>query len=99
MAGRTCRRSAAIYLGGENDVRGFDFYTISPFVAIPNQTTTTVTYFDPRRLDQNGRPIAALALAVPTLEYVPSRPGGDLQAIMNVDYRIPDCRACDPGLL
>ena len=23
------------YLGGENDVRGFDFYTISPFVAIP----------------------------------------------------------------
>jgi len=28
-------------------------------------------------------------LGVPTLEYVPSRPGGDLQAIMNVDYRIP----------
>ncbi len=76
------------YLGGENDVRGFDFYTISPFVAIPNSTTTTVTYFDPRRLDQNGRPIQ-LALAVPTLAYVPSRPGGDTQAIMNVDYRIP----------
>jgi len=76
------------YLGGENDVRGFNFYTISPFVAIPNATTTTVTYFDPRRLDQNGRPIQ-LAFAVPTLEYVPSRPGGDTQAIMNVDYRIP----------
>jgi outer membrane protein insertion porin family len=76
------------YLGGENDVRGFDFYTISPFVAIPNSTTTAVTYFDPRRLDQNGRPIE-LSLSVPTVEYVPSRPGGDLQAIMNVDYRIP----------
>ena len=76
------------YLGGENDVRGYDFYTISPFVAIPNQTTTTVTYFDPRRLDQNGRPIQ-LALAVPTLEFVPSRPGGDTQAIFNADYRIP----------
>jgi len=76
------------YLGGENDVRGFDFYTISPFVAIPNQTTIPVTYFDPRRLDQNGRPLQ-VSLGVPTLEYVPSRPGGDLQAIMNVDYRIP----------
>ena len=76
------------YLGGENDVRGFDFYTISPFVAIPNQTTTNVTYFDPRRLDQNGRPLQ-VNLAVPTLEYVPSRPGGDLQALFNLDYRIP----------
>ncbi len=28
------------YLGGEQDVRGYDFYTISPFVVIPFSTTT-----------------------------------------------------------
>ena len=76
------------YAGGENDVRGFDFYTISPFVFIPFSTTTTITYVDPRRLNAQGQP-TAVSLPVNVLEFIPTRPGGDLEAVSNIEYRIP----------
>ena len=76
------------YLGGENDVRGFYIYTISPFVVLPFQTTTPVTYLDPTRVNQLGQP-SAVSLSVPTLEFIPTRPGGDLKAVSNIEYRIP----------
>jgi outer membrane protein insertion porin family len=76
------------YLGGENDVRGFDFYTISPFVAIPSQSTTSVTYFDPTRLGPTGSP-TPVALTVPIVTFLPTRPGGDFQGVTNLEYRIP----------
>jgi outer membrane protein insertion porin family len=76
------------YLGGENDVRGFDFYTISPFVAIPSSSTTTVTYFDPTRLGPGGNP-TQVALNVPIVTFLPTRPGGDFQGVGNFEYRIP----------
>ena len=76
------------YLGGENDVRGFDFYTISPFVAIPSASTTTVTYFDPTRLGPGGNPIPVV-LNVPIVTFLPTRPGGDFQGVGNFEYRIP----------
>ena len=71
------------YAGGEQDVRGFDFYTISPFVFIPYSTATAVQYNDPRA---GG---SLVQLPVNVLEFVPIRPGGDAQAISNVEYRIP----------
>ncbi|MGH9745687.1 MAG: outer membrane protein assembly factor BamA [Candidatus Acidiferrales bacterium] len=76
------------YLGGENDVRGFDFYTISPFVAIPSSSSTTVTYFDPTRLGPGGNPLQ-VALNVPIVTFLPTRPGGDFQGVGNFEYRIP----------
>ena len=76
------------YAGGEQDVRGFDFYTISPFVFIPFSTTTTVTYVDPRQLNSQGLP-STVALPVNVLEFVPTRPGGDLEGVSNIEYRIP----------
>ena len=77
-----------VYAGGEQDVRGFDFYTISPFVFIPFSTTTAVTYLDPQRLTQQGLP-TQVQLPVNVLEFVPIRPGGDTQAVANLEYRIP----------
>jgi outer membrane protein insertion porin family len=76
------------YLGGEQDVRGFNFYTISPFVAIPFATSTSVVYFDPRRLGPTGAPTQQV-LTVPLLEFIPTRPGGDYQNVLNLEYRIP----------
>jgi outer membrane protein insertion porin family len=76
------------YLGGEQDVRGFNFYTISPFVAIPFSTSTSIIYFDPRRLGPTGAPTPQ-ALTVPLLEFIPTRPGGDYQNVLNLEYRIP----------
>ena len=75
------------YLGGETDVRGFQFYTISPFVLIPYATTTTITYQDPTHIVL-GSP-TTVSLPVNVLEFVPTRPGGDLQAVGNAEYRIP----------
>jgi outer membrane protein insertion porin family len=76
------------YLGGENDVRGFDFYTISPFVSIPYSTSTSVTYYNPNRIGPNGTPILQ-SLTVPLLEFIPTRPGGDYQNVFNLEYIIP----------
>ena len=43
------------YLGGEQDVRGYDFYTISPFVFIPYSTTTKVSFFNPQHSEPAGQ--------------------------------------------
>ena len=76
------------YLGGENDVRGYNFYTISPFVMIPFSTTTNVTFFNPQSINQLGQP-NLVTLPVNVLEYIPTRPGGDTEAVLNLEYRIP----------
>lgn len=86
--GREVPPNNRFYAGGENDVRGFDFYTISPFVFIPFSTTTTINYVDPRRLNAQGQP-TAVSLPVNVLEFIPTRPGGDLEGVSNVEYRIP----------
>ena len=86
--GREVPPNNRFYAGGENDVRGFDFYTISPFVFIPFSTTTNITYVDPRRLNAQGQP-TAVSLPVNVLEFIPTRPGGDLEAVSNIEYRIP----------
>ncbi len=76
------------YAGGEQDVRGFDFYTISPFVFIPFATTTNITFVNPHNLNSQGVPIQE-SIPVNVLEFVPTRPGGDLLGVANVEYRIP----------
>jgi len=76
------------YMGGEYDVRGFEAYTISPFVAIPSLGSTSVTYLDPTRIGSTGLPLPQ-TIAVPTLQFFPTRPGGDTDAILNAEYRIP----------
>jgi outer membrane protein insertion porin family len=85
--GKDVPPNSRYYLGGEQDVRGFDFYTISPFVYIPSATTVNVTYTNPLLLTQ-GRPTVE-SVPVNVLEFVPSRPGGDLTAVANIEYRIP----------
>lgn len=76
------------YIGGEQDVRGYEFYTISPFVFIPYSTTTPVTFLNPQHLNQQGVPTLETVQAN-VLEYIPSRPGGDLLGVANAEYRIP----------
>jgi len=87
FSGREVPPNNRFYLGGEQDVRGYEFYTISPFVFIPFSTTTNVQFFNPQHLVA-GRPTLE-TLPVNVLEYVPTRPGGDLQGVFNAEYRIP----------
>jgi outer membrane protein insertion porin family len=76
------------YLGGENDVRGFDFYTISPFIEIPFSTSQTIEFFNPTVLNQQGKP-SLQSISVPMIQFFPTRPGGDFQNVGNLEYRIP----------
>ena len=76
------------YQGGENDIRGYNFYTISPFIVIPYQTTSSITYVDPGKIGANGAP-GTSSVPVTLLQYYPSRPGGDFQSVINMEYRIP----------
>ncbi|HKV04450.1 MAG TPA: outer membrane protein assembly factor BamA [Candidatus Acidoferrales bacterium] len=88
FGGKEVPPNSRFYSGGEQDIRGFDVYTISPFVFIPFSTTTNITYLDPTVLNTQGQP-TPVTKAFNVLEFVPTRPGGDLRAVSNVEYRIP----------
>jgi outer membrane protein insertion porin family len=77
-----------LYLGGENDLRGFDIRTVSPIVFIPVASTTSASYINPRVLDSSGSPTIT-SLALPMLNYQISFPGGDTSGVFNGEYRIP----------
>ncbi len=77
-----------LFTGGEQSVRGFDFYAISPWAFLPTLESSTVSYFDPTVLGPNGQPTQR-SLTVPVLHYVATRPGGDTEAVANFEYRIP----------
>src|SRR5215471_15657775 len=71
------------YMGGEQDIRGYDIRSISPVTFIPTQTTQLFTYSDPL---SGG---ATRSVPIPVLTYTATLPGGDLQGFGNVEYRIP----------
>jgi outer membrane protein insertion porin family len=71
------------YMGGENDVRGFDLRSISPVTFIPQASAVSIFFRDPTA---GG---ALRPFTVPTLTYVATLPGGDVQSAGNIEYRIP----------
>ena len=82
-AGQEVPPFSRFYMGGESDIRGFDIRAISPVTFIPEATTTTLTYHN------SGCLGGLCAFTVPTLVYVATLPGGDLQGYGNIEYRIP----------
>jgi outer membrane protein insertion porin family len=76
------------YLGGETDVRGFDYFTISPWAFIPTSSNSTIFYTNPSVLNGNGQP-SIQSITVPVLEFAATRPGGDTEFVGNLEYRIP----------
>jgi len=88
FGGKVIPPFSRFYLGGEQDLRGFDIRTISPVVFVPTLTTTSVPYSNPSVLDRNGFPTPGV-VNIPTLSYQTSFPGGDTQIVGNFEYRIP----------
>ena len=76
------------FLGGEQDLRGFDVRSVAPVAFIPQSSSTTFTYLDPTRLNIAGNPTTQ-SFSVPTLNYQITFPGGDTQGVLNAEYRIP----------
>ena len=68
------------YMGGENDIRGFDIRSISPVIFIPTVTQQPLFY------NVNG---LTRSFTLPVLVYTATLPGGDYQTSGNIEYRIP----------
>jgi outer membrane protein insertion porin family len=80
------------FMGGENDVRGFDFYSITPIAYLPSSASVGVLNADGSQRTQtaivNGYPTAVnVTLPIPTYQII--TPGGDSHAVFNFEYRIP----------
>jgi outer membrane protein insertion porin family len=79
------------YMGGENDIRGFRLWSVSPMAWIPDET-------DVQLFNDNGVPrtqievvegveqVVGVTTKAPIYRLV--FPGGDTRAVLNVEYRI-----------
>jgi outer membrane protein insertion porin family len=81
------------YMGGEDDIRGFDILTISPIAFLPTSTPINVLNNDgSQRVQKFRNPdgsigITAVTQTVPAYQLI--LPGGDTAAVFNYEYRIP----------
>ncbi|MBZ2184834.1 MAG: outer membrane protein assembly factor BamA [Bryobacter sp.] len=81
------------YMGGENDIRGFDIWGISPLAYIPSQATVPVLNEDgsariQRSIGADGKLILTnVTQNIPVYQII--YPGGDTQGVGNFEYRIP----------
>ena len=81
------------YMGGEDDIRGFDILTISPIAYIPTSQTINVLNADgsgrvQKTLDSTGQIVeTAVTKVIPTYQLI--LPGGDTAVVVNYEYRIP----------
>lgn len=90
--GRTAPPMNRIFMGGENDVRGFNIWGITPFAFIPSEASVPVLNDDgsarQQKVLENGlevlRPVTQ---RIPTYQLTAT--GGDTQMVGNFEYRIP----------
>ncbi len=80
------------YIGGENDVRGFDFFSIAPIAFLPSSATVYQLNPDGSQRQQYAivdgvKTSIPVPLAIPTYQII--TPGGDTHAVFNFEYRIP----------
>ena len=82
------------YMGGENDVRGFDFFGAGPWAFVPNSAAVNVLNTDgtPRQQKFIDPTTGAVSFqnssqVIPTYQLV--FPGGDTNIVANFEYRIP----------
>jgi outer membrane protein insertion porin family len=77
------------YLGGDQDLRGFDIRSTSPWAFIA--TTTSVPLLNPDGMqvpkDPSNPRQGAITIPIPVQTIV--EPGGDSSIVSNLEYRIP----------
>ena len=75
------------YMGGENDIRGFDIRSISPVAYLPSSNVITLTNPDgtPVPKDPTNPRLGNWTVPIPVDQIV--FPGGDLSAWSNLEYR------------
>ena len=83
---------ARMYMGGENDIRGFDIYSVSPVAFFP--TVASVCNRDAAgniipALSSSGTPTGACGSSTSFPVNTVIFPGGDTEWVTNFEYRIP----------
>jgi len=82
-----------VYMGGENDVRGFQIFGVIPMAYIASETPTPVLNNDGSVRQQVVRNEDGTTTLAPVSQNIPlyqlTYPGGDTQGIANLEYRIP----------
>jgi outer membrane protein insertion porin family len=81
------------YLGGENDIRGFDIRSVTPYAYLPQLLNITLTNPDgkpvPRNPACNQTPTEICqpyTIPIPVQRIV--IPGGDTSLVANIEYRV-----------
>jgi outer membrane protein insertion porin family len=91
--GKTAAPFNRFFMGGENDVRGFNIWSITPIAFVPIQGSVNLLNNDgsPRQqriIGANGAPtFVNVSQGVPSYQLV--TPGGDTSLVGNFEYRIP----------
>lgn len=76
------------YMGGENDIRGFDIRSVSPVAFLPSSSSIPLTNPDgtPVLKDPSNPRLGNWTIPIPVDQIV--FPGGDMSISTNVEYRI-----------
>lgn len=76
------------YMGGENDLRGFDIRSVSPVAFLPNKASIILRNPDNSIVpkDPSNPLLGAYTVPVPSEQIV--FPGGDTSVVTNLEYRI-----------
>jgi outer membrane protein insertion porin family len=76
------------YMGGENDLRGFDIRSVSPVAFLPSVGAITLTNADgtPVLRDPQNPRAGNVTIPIPIDQI--TFPGGDLSVVTNLEYRI-----------
>jgi outer membrane protein insertion porin family len=90
--GRVAPPFSRFFMGGENDIRGFDIYGISPIAYIPATGTVNVYNADGSQRVQPSI-VNGVTTYTPVTQNIPIyrivTPGGDTSVVANLEYRIP----------
>ncbi len=91
--GKTAPPFNRYFMGGENDIRGFSIWGISPIAFVPTEFDVALLNNDgtarrQRIINQNGvSEFVNVSQKIPAYQLV--TPGGDTSLIGNFEYRIP----------
>jgi outer membrane protein insertion porin family len=81
------------YMGGEQDVRGFEIWGISPVIFVPSSSTVGVLNSDGSARTQKIINADGTTAFSPVFQTIPvyqlTSAGGDTQMVGNFEYRIP----------
>jgi outer membrane protein insertion porin family len=76
------------YMGGENDLRGFDIRSVSPVAFLPSAGSITLTNRDGTPVPKDPQNPRAGNVTIPIPIDQITFPGGDLSVVTNLEYRI-----------